>query len=236
MKKNIKKTFRRIKTICGSVLALGTLALLPTQSITAAPADLDTSFGTGGKYVASSAPLSSGEVRSVLVQPDGKIILVGGASIQSDSDFTLTRLNPNGTIDTTFGTNGITRTSFSQFVSSETAFAAVIQSDGKIVVAGIGTNPSFVEQFAVARYSSNGAIDLSFGTNGKAMTDFSSRVSAAIGLVVQPDGKIVLAGSQDGKFALARMNANGSMTPRSARTAKRFRKSSVTATPRQMFC
>ncbi len=212
MNKHLKNNIRKIKVICGSILVFVMLLLLSTENILAAPADLDTNFGTGGKIVATTSPLSSGQIYAVLVQSDGKIILAGYTGSGNNDDFVLTRLNTDGTTDISFGTNGIVITPIVQF-QHERIHAITLQSDGKIVVAGSSATPvpASIGQFAVVRYLSNGALDLSFGTSGKAMTDFSSSVSEAVGVVVQSDGKIVVAGTQSGKFALARFNANGSM-------------------------
>lgn len=211
MNKHLKIKIRKIKVVSISIFVFVMLLILSTENSIAAPADLDMSFGVSGKFVASSTPLTSGEARAVLVQPDGKIILAGGATGQFNTDFALTRLNANGTMDTTFGVNGVVITPIEQF-THEAVYALALQEDGRIVAVGNSSTPStFVQQFAVVRYNSNGTIDLTFGTNGKAITNFSSNVSEAVGVVVQPDGKITLAGSQSGKFALARMNSNGSM-------------------------
>lgn len=208
----MKNNFPKIKSFCGSVLIFATLLFSITENLLAAPADLDASFGTGGKFVANTQPLSSGEAYAVLIQSNGKIILAGGASGNLGTDFTLTRLNSNGTIDTSFGTNGVATASIVNS-APEKIFAIALQADGKIVVAGNSSTPApaSVVQFAVFRFSSDGVLDTSFGTSGKTLTDFSSSVSEGVSMVIQSDDKIVVAGTQDGKFAMARLNANGTM-------------------------
>jgi uncharacterized delta-60 repeat protein len=168
---------------------------------------LDASFGAGGKTSTSFG--NSGDVgQAVFVQPDGKIIVTGYVHINGSGfsyQFGLARYNADGSPDSSFGTNGK--------VSSPTnhegpAWAGALQPDGKIIVAGDTFAPS---GFALERYLSNGALDASFGTGGRATTAFSGHPRA---LAVQPDGKIVAAGGgssgSSSGFALARYNANGS--------------------------
>ena len=212
MNKHFKNRFRKAKTLSECIFVFAIFSLFLAANILAAPADLDSSFGTGGKFIVNFPNSSSGESYAVLVQPDGKIILAGGANGQFNKDFTLVRLHATGTIDTSFGANGFVVTPIEQF-SPEAVYALALQPDGKIIAAGNSSTPSvFTAQFAVVRYNPNGSLDTTFGSGGKAMTDFSTGVNDIIGgVVIQPDGKIVVAGTQNGKFALARLNANGSM-------------------------
>lgn len=144
--------------------------------------DLDTTFGTAGKTTVDIAVDSFQSLDILAVQSDDKIV-VGG---YSGSDFALARLTPDGAPDTTFGTNGIITTDFG---GSEDVRALGIQSDGKIVAAGATSS-----DLALARYSSSGTIDNTFGTNGKITTDFGG-IDLANALAIQSDGKITLAGS-----------------------------------------
>ena len=103
--------------------------------------------------------------------------------------------------------------------ASGSAFALALQPDGKIVVAGDagGTFAFEKRTFVLARYTSNGRLDLTFGTGGKVTTDFGGDTSAsASALAIQSDGKIVVAGSAGpgggtGDFALARYHPDGSL-------------------------
>jgi len=118
-----------------------------------------------------------------------------------------------GDLDPTFGTAGTVTTDFGSF---DEARATAIQGDGKIVAAGDtggrGDNPA---DFALARYNPDGSLDASFGTGGKVTTDFAGGQDIANAVAVQPDGKIIAAGSVNvinaGDFALARYNADGSL-------------------------
>src|SRR5262249_47361483 len=90
------------------------------------------------------------------------------------------------------------------------ASSVAIQSDGKIVAAGTAFtgNGSQNEDFALARLDTSGLIDNQFGTGGRVTTDFFGQIDGGSGMLIQPDGKIVLAGSAAGNagnnFALAR--------------------------------
>jgi uncharacterized delta-60 repeat protein len=158
---------------------------------------LDTTFGTAGKVTTNFTGNDLGH--ALVLQSDGKIVAAGG-----DDDFKLARYNTNGTLDTTFGTGGKVSTDFSS--SFEWANALVLQPDGKIVVAGVVYNGSNYV-FALARYNSNGTLDSTFGTGGKANLD---RIGFASALVRQTDGKLVVAGSY-GEVKLVRYNANGAV-------------------------
>ena len=96
-------------------------------------------------------------------------------------------------LDPTFGSGGTVRTDFSGNIDQANAVA--IQPDGKIVAAGSSfSNTKTVEDFIVARYNTNGTLDKKFGNNGKITTDFFRNVDSISALVIQPDGKIVVAG------------------------------------------
>ncbi len=98
-----------------------------------------------------------------------------------------------GQLDTSFGTNGRVTTSVS---ARDSASALALQADGKIVAAGRAASSSdpSTGNFAVVRYNSNGTLDGSFGSAGKVTTDFAGFDDAATSIVIQPDGKIVVAG------------------------------------------
>jgi uncharacterized delta-60 repeat protein len=215
---------------------------------------LDTSFGSGGFTGAIDFPLESG---NLALQPDGKILVAAGvdgelcemarftAGGQTDTTFgkgagvinlaypgptqiavqasgkilvaageparlvfqaqpapqpgSITRYNSNGTIDKTFGSLGTV-------ASVASASALVLQSDGKIVIAGSLTSklnaPATANDvgFGIVRYRSNGTLDKSFGTNGIAIVDFGANapVSGAFALAIQSNGDFVAAGAAGG--------------------------------------
>src|SRR5262249_6143539 len=108
-------------------------------------------------------------------------------------DFALARYNADGTLDAAFGTGGKTTTDF--FGNSDQVSAIGIQSDGKIVAAGFSANCNVGNDFALARYTTAGVLDSTFGTGGKVTTDFIGGDDRALAVAIQSDGKIIAAGS-----------------------------------------
>ncbi len=117
-----------------------------------------------------------------------------------------------GTLDTTFNNVGIVTTDLGS--NKDEIDAIGVQSDGKIVVAGSSKLSASDYQFALARYFSDGILDTTFGNNGMVLTNFGNSFDGALGLVIQSNGKILVAGySFEGgyDFALARYNVDGSL-------------------------
>ena len=163
---------------------------------------LDEDFGTGGKVITNPGYQGS-RGNSVLIQPDGKILMAGYTYIIGESDFALMRYNTDGTMDNSFSQDGKVFTDFES--AYEYARSLAIQQDGKIIVAG--NSNTF---FALARYNPDGAIDSSFGQYGKVTTDFADEGYYKCGpLTILPDGKILLAGSLGETGALVRYKPDG---------------------------
>ncbi|WP_406104487.1 calcium-binding protein [Streptomyces sp. NBC_01003] len=154
-----------------------------------------TDFGTGAQ-----------EAFAVTVQANGAIVAVG----ESGPNVALARYNPDGSLDTGFDGDGKVTTGFAG--GSATAYDVAMQSDGRIVVTGrAGYNfPANASDFALARYNSDGSLDTGFSGDGKVTTPFAD-ADVAAGVKVQTDGKIVVAGTSDFDFALARYNPDGSL-------------------------
>lgn len=190
--------------------ALAIAILLGLSSIGfAAPGDLDVTFGNGGKVTTSfgsSAALGS----DLTTQPDGKIIVVGCAGCDQGI-VALARYNLNGTLDSTFGVGGKVTTVVSDFWGN--AIDVVLQSDGKIVVAGQSSSFTAPSVVLVVRYNQNGSLDSSFGIGGIVRTS-AGEGGGGTSLLIQPNGKIIVGGFAylDGNnFFLARYNTNGSL-------------------------
>ena len=172
--------------------------------------NLDTTFDTDGKVTTDFGTSSYGY--SVTVQADGKILLGGSTVTSADSgNFALARYNIDGSLDTTFDTDGMVTTDFGG--NSTFANSISVQADGKILLGGyIYTNGS--ANFALARYNSNGSLDTTFDNDGWLTTDFGGS-DFGYNVTVQADGKILLGGSTftNGSydFALARYNIDGSL-------------------------
>jgi uncharacterized delta-60 repeat protein len=113
-----------------------------------------------------------------------------------------------GHLDTTFGGDGKVTTDFTKG-RADGANDLAIQANGRIVVAGRASGGG--ARFALARYKRKGALDTTFSGNGKVTTKFTKGNASAEGVAIQADGKIVAAGGNDGRFALARYNADGTL-------------------------
>jgi len=173
--------------------------------------------GTGGIVVTDFGTASYDQGLSVVVQPDGKILVAGYSDAGSSGNFAVARYLANGNLDGDFGTGGKVVTDFSGLQDS--GLSLTLQPDGKIVVAGFSDNGDN-NDFALARYDTEGNLDTSFGVaaTGMVVTDFSNidypdTNDVAQSVTVQPDGKIVVAGfrllGNDYDFAVARYSANG---------------------------
>jgi len=150
---------------------------------------LDNTFGTGGK-VTTAIGTGTDRGYSVAIQSDDKIVVAGYAHIGSTDDFAVVRYNSDGTIDTGFGTNGKVTTVVG--TGADWGYSVALQLDGKIVVAGFATMAN--NNIAVVRYTSTGALDNTFGTNGKVTTAVGSSGCAGVSVAIQSDGKIVVGG------------------------------------------
>jgi uncharacterized delta-60 repeat protein len=171
----------------------------------------DPTFNGNGRESVSTGPTVNDIGGGVVVQPDEKIIVSGLGN--ATKDFVIKRLNPDGSLDTSFGSGGTTSVDFG---GDDIPNQMIRQPDGKLVLAGQG-DP--YHEMAVARLNADGMVDTSFGTDGEATvasggTSGGSSASAAYALALQPDGKIVLAGSNAigrGYQAVARLNTNGTL-------------------------
>ena len=169
---------------------------------------LDAGFGTGGT-VTTDFGGGADYAQGVTIQPDGKIVVAGHARLGIDNDFAVARYNTDGSPDTTFGSGGIVTTNIAGV--TDLGQAVALQSDGRIVVAGqVDPVGGFYYHFALARYTTNGSLDTTFGNFGTVVGDEGSAYAVA----VQPDDQIVVAGDALGTalnydFALARYDANG---------------------------
>ena len=153
----------------------------------------DPTFGTGGIVITDVIGDFEYAMDVLIQKSDGKIIVVGyvrPASI-SVASFVVVRYNPNGTKDTTFGSNGRAIITTGQ-TNVSTAYKAAFQSDGKILVAGMTTSGKD-SALILARLHANGAADFTFGDVGKVieLVDFNTEAHSVI---VQPDGKILVGG------------------------------------------
>lgn len=178
--------------------------------IHAAPGDLDPTFGTGGKVTTAIGSLDD-SAYSVAVQSDGKIVTAGMARNGGRSDIAVVRYNADGSLDTAFGSTGKVTVSLSS--GDDVALSLALQADGKIIVAGYATNST--RDVALVRFNANGSLDTSFNGTGKVVTTVGTGSDTGRCVVVQSDGKIVVAGDaligSAADIVVLRYNANGSL-------------------------
>lgn len=189
---------------------LKVIRLLPNGS-------LDTSFGINGVF----SFLTTTETYGFESYPlsNGKIIVAGlAAETFGYYDILLLRINPDGTLDTSFGTNGSTVANFS--IRDDFAYAMTVQNDGKIVVAGTITDTlNYYNNPSIVRFRADGMLDTTFGNNGVVTVSGVDIDNELTSIVVQNDGKIVAAGhysdvfdgSMDFDVLLIRVDANGTL-------------------------
>lgn len=168
---------------------------------------LDTTFSGDGK---TTVNLTTGEDAglALALQPDGKMVLAGYAS-GAGGQIGLARLRANGSRDTSFSGDGRLTKNLSR--GEDAAWDVAIQpGDQKIVLAG--RSGAGGGSFAALRYNPNGTPDASFSGDGVTMVNITSFIDVARGMALQPDGKIVLAGTADEEFfAVARLTTSGAI-------------------------
>jgi uncharacterized delta-60 repeat protein len=213
--KLMKRSFGKTAPIT-LVMALALAGLLlvgpNTRRVSALAGDLDPTFGSLGKVTTNF--VNSDQARAIVVQPDGKLLVAGSANAQNE-DFGLARYGPTGALDPSFGVFGKVTTDLGS--SSERINALALQADGKIVAAGSSfRGVATQDDFALARYNSDGSLDATFGSAGIVFLNFFGGAGSdqALSVAIQPDGKIVAAGyatgTQGRDFAIARYNSDGS--------------------------
>ncbi len=151
---------------------------------------LDNTFDNDGLQTTSFGSSDNGY--SLAIQNDGKIILAGYTSVGSNTNFAIARYNRDGSPDHSFNGNGkqIANISSDQQIGNSLA----IQSDGKIVVAGYTLGGANNNDFAVARFNTDGSPDNTFDNDGILTTDFTSSDDYAGSVAIQSDNKILVAG------------------------------------------
>jgi len=176
----------------------------------------DATFGSNGQVTTDFLGFED-DAFSILIQPDGKIVAVGSANDPATFyDFAAARYLSNGAIDTTFGVAGKVRTDFGD-QNFDRARSAALQPDGRIVAAGFAiSHGGGVQNFAVARYTSNGVLDTTFSRDGRTQIDFGTCCQSATKVLLQSDGKIIAVGgasgeSSDDDFLLARLSPRGTL-------------------------
>ncbi|WP_303722310.1 hypothetical protein [Malonomonas rubra] len=183
---------------------------LPATSISA-EGDLDVTFGTEG-IVTTDVAGSEDRAYSMAIQTDAKILLTGYSSVGSNRDISLVRYNSDGSLDTSFDSDGMLTTDVASL--NDGGYSVVLQPDGKILVGGY-SEVNYSAQFALLRYNSDGSLDTSFHSDGIVTTDVGILNDYGQSVALQPDGKILFGGySHNGSnndMALLRYNSDGSL-------------------------
>lgn len=176
-------------------------------AIFAAEGDLDPSFDGDGIVITDNGS-NDESIVDLAVQPDGRIIAAGYNFGSSTQRTVIVRYNPEGGIDSTFGTSG------KVIIESVFPYELALQPNGKIVL--VGEPPS--GDFYVARLNSDGSPDTTFNGTGAVNLDLRGTIDRARSVKIQPDGKIVVGGvslraasGSEQDYAIVRFNANGSL-------------------------
>lgn len=177
---------------------------------------VDASFGSGGMAIGPSIALRN-LAAAVALQADGKVVVSGSSGTSNTiTDFALMRYKANGSLNTTFGTNGSTTTDF--FGLQDVCRSLFVLADGKLLGAGSATVAPNNTNFALVRYNADGSLDSGFGSGGKVNTAFTEGISSGMRAALQSDGKIVVVGRvaksadvHSSDVALARYNSDGSL-------------------------
>ena len=174
-------------------------------------------FGTEG-LVRTPIALQA-QASSIAIQSDGKIVAAGYAYTEIHADFALARYNTDGSLDSTFGTAGVVLTQIN--VAGDYVVSLLTQADGKIVAVGASSGAGTHSDTVAVRYNSDGSLDAlgpnAFGVGGIATIAVSQSDDGESSAVLQPDGKIVIAGQSDNgtsgqyNFSFIRLNTNGSL-------------------------
>jgi uncharacterized delta-60 repeat protein len=189
----------------GKIVVVGAASSVLTLVRYNADGSLDASFGASG--VATTNGVGVGYSIRTVLQSDGKIVVAAGLGAVN-----LVRYNTDGSLDTSFGTNGVVSTTLGDLYQQTQASSVALQSDGKLIVTGYGTyyGSSVVVRSFVFRYNTDGSLDTSFGASGKTEINVSTFSDTINDVAIQSDGKLVLAVLTSEHF-LARLNADGSL-------------------------
>ena len=188
-----------------------TVKVSTAATVVADPFGLDPSFGVDGLAATSLSNHDWFPQSALARQPDGKVL---AASEYSSDTWQLTRLNPDGSLDTSFGVNGVALAKFT--ITSSTGNypapdAIAVQPDGSILVGG-----AIVEGYgtpALCRFTASGQVDQTFGTSGFVdLSGYEIQNSARVmGIALRPDGRILLAMSSGGFLQAVQLMPNGTI-------------------------
>lgn len=156
--------------------------------------ELDTEFGGDGRFFIEVD--NEANIYGVTINAEGKIILVGSTTDYQNYKMLLIQVNPDGSIDNSFGTNGITTVNVGlvEVNKADYAFDVDIDADGNILVAGSSLDTAYMNMPTVVRFTPSGQVDQTFGNQGVASIPAIHGENVFDCIKVQNDGKIVAAG------------------------------------------
>ncbi|MEU8543478.1 delta-60 repeat domain-containing protein [Streptomyces sp. NPDC048717] len=170
--------------------------------------DLDTTFGTSGKATVNFGQTSI--ANAMAIQPtDGKIVLAGRVGPNGTGDWAITRLKPNGTLDTGFGSSGLVTINFTPL--ADTARAVAIDASGNIVIGGL-VGSEQAGSMGFARLLPSGALDTTFGSGGTVTYRIDPVLGNAVrAMVIDPSGNILGVGAAGADGGLIRLTSSGAL-------------------------
>jgi uncharacterized delta-60 repeat protein len=189
-------------------LALATLliALALPSAASARAGDPDPTFGVGGEAMAAIGGYEP-YVIGLATEPDGSIVVAAQDHFPGGRELdVLMRFTKDGRLDRRFGNRGIVA-----LPNLREGAAPVVEPSGILVAGSVATTDG--AGFAVARFTRDGAPDVSFGDQGVTVVPFPVQTSYATGVARDPDGRIVAGGTASGSFAVARLTPGGSIDP-----------------------
>ena len=209
--KKLRNIGERIMKTVKSILGIAICFFASTNMFAFVDGDLDTTFGTDGMVFTQFSPHGPRPGTDITVQPDGKIVVVSGALASSlESGLDISRYNPNGTLDTTFG-NGGKITTFLGGGAPQNYNSILVEPDGNILVAGdygflTGPPDQVLYNFRVARFSPSGSVLM---TAGLPFNVTGSLLVSDVALTT--NNKILAVGINVTNVYLVRFNSNGSL-------------------------
>jgi uncharacterized delta-60 repeat protein len=183
----------------------------------------DTGFGSGGRTSTRVSAIAESDFDpsgafAVALQPDGRIVAAGVGTVATDrgarSRLAVARYNQDGSLDGSFGSGGVAMTALADGAASDLqaeGHALVLQPDGRIVVAGSSDAPGCGGCGGLARFNPDGTLDGGFGSGGRVQLDTREGDTVFNAAVLEPGGRIALAGGAGGtqQFLLARYEPSG---------------------------
>lgn len=186
------------------------LLTMAIPALSSAQESLDPNFGSNGQLTTGFS-IYNDEAYAIAVQSDGKILVAGQSENGADTDIALARYHVDGTLDTDFNTDGQVTVAVGS--GNDRGLALTVQEDGKILVAGTTDNGND-RDIAVIRLTTDGLPDMDFDQDGQMSIRLPNTNDTTHAVLLQKDGKIILAGSSEGIDAthlfVARLNSNGS--------------------------